>query len=177
MSSIRPDRQRHACGPAGARSAPKAPRQRSKEPAALARDEGGCKLSNLRDSDKDRVARLVTTLAQQKKRAETEQRAREKAESSAVRAVAEAERAKETLRRSLELLNRYHQRAKADLAERARLKACVAVSAPHPVKEVAREATTSSSSPARGGHEGPLPSRSDATCGHPPYDDTPPSSR
>ncbi|KAF4694008.1 hypothetical protein FOZ60_009447 [Perkinsus olseni] len=136
-----------------------------------------CKLSNLRDSDKDRVARLVTTLAQQKKRAETEQRAREKAESSAERAVAEAERAKETLRRSLELLNRYHQRAKADLAERARLKACVAVSAPHPVEEVAREATSNSSSPARGGHERPLPSRSDATCGHPPYDDTPPSSR
>ncbi|KAF4732207.1 hypothetical protein FOZ62_005489, partial [Perkinsus olseni] len=136
-----------------------------------------CKLSNLRDSDKDRVARLVTTLAEQKRRAETEQRAREKAESSAERAVAEAERAKETLRRSLELLNRYHQRAKADLAERARLKACVAVPAPHPVKEVAREATSNSSSPARGGHEGALPSRSDATCGNPPYDDTPPASR
>ncbi|KAF4754301.1 hypothetical protein FOZ63_021718 [Perkinsus olseni] len=174
MSSIRPDTQRHACGPAGARSAPKAPRQRPKEPAARAR---GCKLSNLRDSDKDRVARLVTTLAEQKRRAETEQRAREKAESSAERAVAEAERAKETLRRSLELLNRYHQRAKADLAERARLKACVAVPAPHPVKEVAREATSNSSSPARGGHEGALPSRSDATCGNPPYDDTPPASR
>ncbi|KAF4668151.1 hypothetical protein FOL46_002137 [Perkinsus olseni] len=162
MSRIRPTTQRHACGPAGRRSAPKAAQQKPREPATLARDERGitivegdevirnlleegfgpecrmgrCKLSNLRDSDKDRVARLVTTLAQQKKRAETEQRAREKAESSAERAVAEAERAKETLRRSLELLNRYHQRAKADLAERARLKACVAVSAPHPVKEV-----------------------------------------
>ncbi|KAF4660711.1 hypothetical protein FOZ61_003841 [Perkinsus olseni] len=203
MSRIRPTTQRHACGPAGRRSAPKAAQQKPREPATLARDERGitivegdevirnlleegfgpecrmgrCKLSNLRDSDKDRVARLVTTLAQQKKRAETEQRAREKAESSAERAVAEAERAKETLRRSLELLNRYHQRAKADLAERARLKACVAVSAPHPVKEVAREATSNSSSPARGGHEGALPSNGGPPCGHPPYDDTPPSSR
>ncbi|KAF4696693.1 hypothetical protein FOZ63_024959, partial [Perkinsus olseni] len=104
-------------------------------------------------------------------------RAREKAESSAERAVAEAERAKETLRRSLELLNRYHQRAKADLAERARLKACVAVSAPHPVEEVAREATTSSSSPARGGHEGPPPLSELGTRDRLPYDDTPPSSR
>ncbi|KAF4673052.1 hypothetical protein FOL47_011061 [Perkinsus chesapeaki] len=100
-------------------------RQKSEDPAML----GGCELTNLRESDKNRVATLVATLAQQKRRADAEEKARAKAESSAEKAIAEAEKAKETLRRSLQLLNKYHQRAKADLAERARLKACVAMGA------------------------------------------------
>lgn len=70
----------------------------------------------------------------------------------------------------MELLNKYHQRAKADLVERARLKACVAV--PGSVEEVAQESAANRTAP---GCEGP---RMNLEAAHDLlHDETPPSSR